>query len=202
MTESRRSSSAGRRSLLALAALPARVAGSGMDQVRVLTGVDAAVARFGVTGRGVIVALLDRGIDWKNADFRNADGTTRIAYIFDLTDDTGAARRRQPLRHGDASTRGSRSTRRSDRRAPLATRDAVGHGTTTAGIAAGNGSNTPRKYRGVATEATIIAVKVTSDGVPGARRRAGRGSLLRPRADLRGASTSCATRRTSSDSRP
>src|SRR2546430_5364123 len=61
-----------------------------MDLARVEARVDAAVTRFGVDGQGVIVALLDRGIDWKNDDFRNEDGTTRIKWIFDLTDDTGA----------------------------------------------------------------------------------------------------------------
>ena len=137
-----------------------------MDRVRTLTGVDAAVSQFGVTGRGVIVALLDRGIDWKNGDFRNDDTTTRIAYIFDLTDDTGAGAPGNIYGKGTIYTRAQIDQALTG--APsLATRDAVGHGTATAGIAAGNGRNSPgRKYRGVATEATIIAVKVTSDGVP------------------------------------
>jgi minor extracellular serine protease Vpr len=137
-----------------------------MDKVRVSTGVDTAVSQFGVTGRGVIVALLDRGIDWKNLDFRNDDGTTRIAYIFDLTDDSGASA------PGNTYGRGTIYTRAQINAAltggpTLATRDAGGHGTNTAAIAAGSGRNSPgTKYRGVATEATIIVVKVTSDGVP------------------------------------
>ena len=45
---------------------------------------------YGVSGRGVIVAPIDRGIDWKHPDFRNADGSTRIEAIFDLMDDTGS----------------------------------------------------------------------------------------------------------------
>ena len=50
---------------------------------------------------------------------------------------------------------------------PLAHRDAVGHGTTTTGIAGGNGRNSPSgKYRGVAPNATFLIVKVTSDGAP------------------------------------
>ena len=136
--------------------------GLALNRVRVETGVDKAVAALGVSGAGVIVAILDRGIDWESNDFRNSDGTTRIAYIFDLSDDAGA---------GDEENgygRGTIYTRRQIDRAlaagtTLAPRDAVGHGTTTAGIAAGNGRNSPnRRYRGVAPNATIIAVKVVA----------------------------------------
>jgi subtilisin family serine protease len=61
-----------------------------VDLARVETRTDDAIARFGVTGNGVLVAIMDRGIDWRNNDFCNSNGTTRIKYIFDLTDDTGA----------------------------------------------------------------------------------------------------------------
>ena len=132
---------------------------------RIETGVDKAVEALGVSGEGIIVAILDRGIDWENNDFRNSDGSTRIAYIFDLFDDSGA---------GDSNNAYGRGTIYSRQQidqalfggATLPTRDAVGHGTTTTGIAAGNGRNLPdRKYRGVAPNATIISVKVTG-GAP------------------------------------
>jgi hypothetical protein len=135
-----------------------------MDKVRVESKIDAAVAKYGLTGRGVIVALLDRGIDWKNADFRNPDGTTRIAAVFDLTDDTGASAPGNTYGKGTIYTRAQIDAALSGG-PTLAFRDAVGHGTTTAGIPTGNGRNVA-KYRGVAPEATIISVKVTSDGVP------------------------------------
>ena len=60
------------------------------DGVRAETRVDEARAAFGVTGDGVIIAILDRGIDYEHPDFLNDDGTSRILYIYDLTDDTGA----------------------------------------------------------------------------------------------------------------
>jgi hypothetical protein len=135
-----------------------------MDQARVETGVDAAVSNFGVTGAGVIVAIMDRGIDWQNNDFRNPDGSTRIAAILDLTDDRGSNAPANPYGLGtlytrqqinDALTAGTN----------LVTRDAVGHGTTTTGIACGCGRNL-WKYRGVAYNATIVVVKFVAENVP------------------------------------
>ena len=34
-------------------------------------------------GQGVLVAIIDSGIDYANEDFRNADGTTRIRALWD-----------------------------------------------------------------------------------------------------------------------
>lgn len=137
-----------------------------MDKVRVESRIDEAVATFGVDGSGVLVALLDRGIDWKNNDFRNDDGTTRIKYIFDLSDNSGA---NAPGNHFGIGTIYTEAQINAALQggADLPTRDAVGHGTTTAGNATGNGRNsTNRKYRGVAPNASIIVVKMTSDGAP------------------------------------
>lgn len=137
-----------------------------MDKVRAEAGIDEAVARYGVTGRGVLTATIDRGVDWRNNDFRNDDGTTRIEYIFDLTDDSGSGA------PGNAYGKGTIYTRQQINQAlqggqSLATRDAVGHGTATAGIIAGNGRNLPsRKYRGVAPDASIISVKIVAEATP------------------------------------
>ena len=145
--------------------LAAGGAGLAIDRVRAETGVDRAVAALGVSGEGVIVAIMDRGIDWESNDFRNEDGSTRIAYIFDLFDDSGAAAPGNSYGHGTIYTREQiNQALLSGTRLP--TRDAVGHGTTTTGLAAGNGRNSAdRKYRGVAPNATIISVKI-STGAP------------------------------------
>ena len=109
---------------------------------------------------------MDRGIDWESNDFRNSDGSTRIAWIFDMGDDSGADAPGNPYGRGTIYTR-EQIDQALFSGTGLATRDAVGHGTTTTGIAAGNGRNSPdRKYRGVAPNATIISVKVTSDEIP------------------------------------
>ena len=46
---------------------------------------DKAFAKYGLTGRGVIVAFLDRGIDYTHPDFLNANGTTRIKMMWDMS---------------------------------------------------------------------------------------------------------------------
>ena len=40
---------------------------------------------FNLFGEGVLVAIIDSGIDYSHPDFRNEDGTTRISSIWDQT---------------------------------------------------------------------------------------------------------------------
>ena len=117
----------------------------------------------GVTGRGVAVAVLDRGLDWTHADFRNADGSTRIAAILDLSDPSGATAANNKYGVGTIFTQAQINAALNGGPA-LATRDAVGHGTATTGNCCGNGRASAGKYVGVAPEATLIIVKFTSDG--------------------------------------
>ncbi len=137
-----------------------------MDLARVESRTDLAVSNFGVDGTGTIVAILDRGIDWKNNDFRNEDGTTRIKFIFDLSDNTGANAPGNTYGRGTIYTEAQINAALANSTS-LATRDAVGHGSTTTGIAAGNGRNTAdRRYRGIAPKASLIVVKAASEGAP------------------------------------
>ncbi len=159
-----------RRFLLLVAILAAFAGGSpplsALDRVRVESNIDAAIMKYGVSGNGVLIAILDRGIDWLNNDFRYLDGTTRIAGIFDLTDDSGAGDPGNPYGMGTLYTRAQINAALTGGPA-LAHRDAVGHGTTTTGIAAGSGRNSiAGKYRGVAPNAEVLVAKVTSDGAP------------------------------------
>jgi minor extracellular serine protease Vpr len=129
------------------------------------TQADKAFAKYGATGKGVIVAVLDRGIDYTHPDFLNANGTTRIKMMWDMSAqnlcDSGNP---APVVYTEAQINNALATH-----TPLAERDAVGHGTVTAGIAAGNGSAVKPlsvQWAGIAPEADLLIVKVTSEGAP------------------------------------
>lgn len=119
---------------------------------------------LGLTGRGILCGLADSGIDWRHPDFCNADGTTRIAAIWDQALTPDESRGMMPP---EGYARGVEFTRE-DINAALRqqethvrlTGDSSGHGTHVAGIMAGNGRASDGRYRGVAYESELIVVKL------------------------------------------
>ena len=101
-----------------------------------------------LTGRGVLVAIIDSGIDYRHQEFLNPDGSSRILYLWDQmavgTPPSGYTMGReftqedlnQSLSEGGAAV----------------TVDTSGHGTAVAAIAAGNS--------GVAYESELIVVRL------------------------------------------
>lgn len=128
------------------------------------TNLDKVYSEYMLDGSGVIVAIMDRGIDYTHPDFQNADGTTRILGIFDLSNDGGANDPNNPYGVGTILTEADINASLLD--GSLLSRDAVGHGTITTGIAVGNGAASVGDIKGVAPGASIVVVKFTSEGAP------------------------------------
>lgn len=111
-------------------------------------------------GDGVLIGILDSGIDFYHSDFRNADGTTRIDYIWDQTLEAGEA---SVFSREDINEALSLSSRE-EAYVRIPTQDISGHGTAVAGIAAGSGSESEGSPRGVAPDAELIIVKLGNPG--------------------------------------
>lgn len=121
-------------------------------------------------GKGVLIGLVDTGIDYRSPIFQNPDGTTRIAGIWDqsvpIEEDVLPAGVPDYYPMGGSSY-GTEYTREQINEAlasddPLSlvpTQDTIGHGTFLAGLAAG--SSIPQEdFTGAAPEAELAIVKL------------------------------------------
>ena len=107
---------------------------------------------LGLSGAGVLVGILDSGIDYFHRDFRNEDGSTRILFLWDqvLEQIYDEAQINEAL---NAPARG-------EGQVTVPSVDVSGHGTAVAGIAAGNGRDSGGLYRGAAYGSSLIVVKL------------------------------------------
>jgi subtilisin family serine protease len=127
----------------------------------------------GLTGKGVIVAVIDTGVDFHHPDFISYDSagrpTSRLLYFWDTLrvrrpgDGLGSA---APVTFPDGTSIGT-IYNRDEMTADLRNNqpqindcDTNGHGTACASIAAGNGRAAGGRYTGVAPDADIVAVRV------------------------------------------
>ena len=112
----------------------------------------------GQTGAGVLVGIVDSGIDWSHPDFRDALGNTRLVSLWDQTDTGG------PPPAGYSY--GTEWTTAQINAGSSRERDTDGHGSHVMGIVAGNGSATGNgmpayQFVGLAPEADLCVVKTT-----------------------------------------
>lgn len=123
-------------------------------------------ARFGLYGQGVLTAIIDSGIEYENADFRNEDGTTRIRALWDQSLAPGEGRI-PPEGYAMGAEYTAEQINEAlnqstlmDRRRIVPSEDISGHGTAVAGIAAGNGRNSGGRYAGAAPRSELLVVKL------------------------------------------
>lgn len=114
-------------------------------------------------GKGVIVAVFDSGIDWKHEDFIDAQGKSRILFLWDVTDNAGP--HPEGFDYGTEYTQAQINDELDGTPTGLVReKDTNGHGSHVAGIAAGDGSATGNggesgTYMGMAPLADLIIVK-------------------------------------------
>ena len=109
----------------------------------------------GLTGQGVLIGIIDSGIDLFHDDFRNSDGTTRILYLQDQVLNRTFTK--------EEIDRALQVEDRSEASELMPSIDTTGHGTAVSGIAAGNGRESEGRYRGVAYESNLVIVRL---GIP------------------------------------
>lgn len=135
-------------------------------------------ATLSLRGQGVLVAVIDTGIDIYNPLFQYADGTSRIVRIWDQTIEEGEERhpegflygtqyRQEELNeairrrkgNGDSIDSGLSNEDEEPSIDYVKTVDENGHGTFLAGIAAGNYDST-KNFTGVAPDCELVIVKL------------------------------------------
>lgn len=119
---------------------------------------------YRLSGEGVLIGLVDSGVDYLHPDFQNADGSTRILKLWDqsvpgtppegyvLGSEYDSAQINEAIEAGRSGRMNAYEI--------VPSRDLSGHGTQVLGIAAGNGRASDGLYRGMAWESKIIAVKL------------------------------------------
>ncbi|MBW4873269.1 MAG: S8 family serine peptidase, partial [Paeniclostridium sp.] len=111
-----------------------------------------------LSGKGILIAVIDSGVNYLHKDLINGDNTSKILYLWDQESDKknppegmifGSEYTREEINQAILENNGSLSE------------DKIGTGTTVCGILVGQG-NINRNYRGIAPDADLIVVKVRS----------------------------------------
>ncbi len=118
---------------------------------------------YNLTGEGVLVAIIDSGVDYTHPDFRNENGTSRILFFWDQTGDGPFP---NGFNEGTEYTNDqlNEALQSVDPFSVIPDLDTVGHGTAVAGVAAGNGRASSGQNVGVAPDSTLLVVRLGQNG--------------------------------------
>ncbi len=115
-----------------------------------------------LNGRGVLVGIIDTGIDYLNNEFKREDGTSRIARIWDQTiqGDKDIYGLNYGIEYTEEQITEAIKLQESggDPYSIVQTRDTVGHGTAMASIIGGRGINP--ELKGAAPDCEFVIVKL------------------------------------------
>lgn len=117
---------------------------------------------YALSGSGTLVGIIDSGIDYSHPAFLSGTGESRITYLWNQAAET------EDYSHipagygfGTLYTQDTITAALLEGRTLPDTETGSGHGTSVAGIAAGNGNGSPGLiYRGIATESELIVVRL------------------------------------------
>jgi subtilisin family serine protease len=118
------------------------------------------IPTFGLRGQGVLIGVIDTGIDYTHPAFRNEDGTSKIFSIWDQSIESENAMP-EGFEYGTEYTKNqiNEALASDNPYSIVASVDEDGHGTFMAGIAAGNRSE-ENKFSGVVPDAELLVVKL------------------------------------------
>lgn len=119
---------------------------------------------LGNRGRGVILGIIDTGIDYQSPLFIDSGGSTRVAGIWDQTIEGSGVPATSPLEsihYGTVYTREqiNMALKSGDPLSIVPSVDDIGHGTLLAAVAAGN-EDEAQDFSGASPECLIAAVKL------------------------------------------
>lgn len=117
-------------------------------------------ANFGLFGQGVLVAVIDTGIDYRHEAFINSDNTTKIIALWDQTineNNTPPSNFTYGSEYNSESINLALSSE--DPLSVVPSVDEIGHGTMLASIIAGN-ENLNKDFRGVVPLSELVVVKM------------------------------------------
>ncbi len=142
-----------------------------LDHAGVWTGSLSARQDTGLSGQGVVVGVIDTGVDTKHPALQNADGTTRVRWLIDFSMEPlglhpdleaqyGCRDRSSGMTCAVLSAEDINARLTNDEEGDEPT-DVVGHGTHVASLAAGNGAP-DGTYVGSAPRADLVVAQVMS----------------------------------------